>query len=133
MKKGTEWGDTWRKGIHKGFEYVHDFYTKSNFIILNEIFNEIEKEDDFKSKELLMFWFTASQSRLHKMNRYAPQHKRHVGPMANTYYVSPLPTEISPFYFFKEKLNMLSEHEIEPSNVILLNELVVFCRNKFDS
>ena len=35
--------------------------------------------------------------------------------------------------FFKEKLNMLSEHEIEPSNVILLNELVVFCRNKFDS
>ena len=35
--------------------------------------------------------------------------------------------------FFKEKLNMLSEHEIEPSNVILLNELVVFCRNKFGS
>ena len=35
--------------------------------------------------------------------------------------------------FFKEKLNMLSEHEIEPSNMILLNELVVFCRNKFDS
>ena len=35
--------------------------------------------------------------------------------------------------FFKEKLNMLSEHELEPSNVILLNELVIFCRNKFDS
>jgi hypothetical protein len=35
--------------------------------------------------------------------------------------------------FFKEKLNMLSEHEIEPSNVILLNELIVFCRNKFES
>jgi len=35
--------------------------------------------------------------------------------------------------FFKEKLNMLSEHEIEPSNMILLNELVVFCRNKFES
>ena len=35
--------------------------------------------------------------------------------------------------FFKEKLNMLSEHEIEPSNVVLLNELIVFCRNKFES
>ena len=35
--------------------------------------------------------------------------------------------------FFNEKLNILTEHEIEPSNVILLNELVVFCRNKFDS
>ena len=35
--------------------------------------------------------------------------------------------------FFKEKLNMLSEHEIEPSNVILLNELIVFCRKKQSS
>lgn len=35
--------------------------------------------------------------------------------------------------FFKEKLNMLSEHEIKPSNVVLLNELIVFCRNKFES
>ena len=35
--------------------------------------------------------------------------------------------------FFKEKLNILTEHEIEPFNMILLNELVVFCRNNFDS
>ena len=35
--------------------------------------------------------------------------------------------------FFNEKLNILTEHEIEPFNMILLNELVVFCRNKFDS
>ena len=35
--------------------------------------------------------------------------------------------------FFKEKLNMLPEHEIEPSNVILLNELIVFCRKKQSS
>ena len=35
--------------------------------------------------------------------------------------------------FFNEKLNILPEHEIEPSRVVLLNELVVFCRNKFDS
>jgi hypothetical protein len=35
--------------------------------------------------------------------------------------------------FFKERLNILPEHEIEPSNLILLNELVVFCRNKFHS
>ena len=35
--------------------------------------------------------------------------------------------------FFKEKLNILPDHEIEPSRVVLLNELIVFCRNKFDS
>ncbi len=33
--------------------------------------------------------------------------------------------------FFKEKLNMLYEHEIEPSNVVLLNEFGIFCREKF--
>lgn len=103
LNKGSDWGDTWRKGIHKGFEYVHDFYTKANFIIINSIYNEIETIEDYKLREMLLFWFTASQSRLHKMNRYAPQHNRHVGPMANTYYISPLPTEISPFYFFDDK------------------------------
>ena len=35
--------------------------------------------------------------------------------------------------FFNEKLNILTEHEIEPFNMILLNELVVFCRNKVES
>jgi hypothetical protein len=33
--------------------------------------------------------------------------------------------------FFNEKLNLLPEHEIDPKKVILLNELVIFCREKF--
>ena len=41
------------------------------------------------------------------MNRYSPQHSRHVGPMANTYYISPTPAEISPFYFLEDKLKAL--------------------------
>ena len=122
LNSGKEWGDTWRKGIHSDIEYVHDFYTKTNFIIINEIFKEINEVKDFKTKEILKFWFTASQSRLHKMNRYAPQHKRHVGPMANTYYISPLPTEISPFYFFKEKQkNILNVKELRNRNVSIVS------------
>ena len=35
--------------------------------------------------------------------------------------------------FFNEKLNLLPEHEIDPKKVILLNELVIFCREKFYS
>ena len=35
--------------------------------------------------------------------------------------------------FFKEKLNILPEQKLDPPNMILLNELVTFCRNKFDS
>jgi hypothetical protein len=35
--------------------------------------------------------------------------------------------------FFNEKLNLLPEYEIDPKKVILLNELVIFCREKFYS
>ena len=45
------------------------------------------------------------------MNRYAPQHARHVGPMANTLYLSPTPAEISPFYFAKLKVKENSIHK----------------------
>ena len=35
--------------------------------------------------------------------------------------------------FFKEKLNMLPEQKLDSKKLILLNELVIFCRKKFDS
>ena len=34
--------------------------------------------------------------------------------------------------FFNEKLNMLPEQKLDPEKLILLNELVIFCRKKFD-
>jgi len=106
--KGESWGDTWRAGVHLGLKYWSDFYSKSNIIILSHIYNQILNLTlDERIIKALIFWFTASQSRLHKMNRYSPQHQRHVGPMANTYYISPTPAEISPFYFMEEKIKDL--------------------------
>ena len=35
--------------------------------------------------------------------------------------------------FFNEKLNMLPEQKLDSKKLILLNELVIFCRKKFDS
>jgi len=35
--------------------------------------------------------------------------------------------------FFKEKLNMLPEQKLDSKKLILLNELVIFCREKFYS
>lgn len=34
--------------------------------------------------------------------------------------------------FFIEKLNILPEQKLDPKKVIFLDELVTFCRNKFD-
>lgn len=105
MGIGERWGDTWRAGYHVGFNHVHNFYTKRNLLILSRFYKLIK---DYKCndrlKSYLLAWFTSSQSRLHIMNRYAAKHHRHVGPLANTLYVSGTPTEISPFYFINSKI-----------------------------
>ena len=34
--------------------------------------------------------------------------------------------------FFKQRLNVPPEYELDPKKLILLNELVIFCRKKFN-
>lgn len=133
--KGTEWGDTWRAGVHQGVKYWTDFYTKANLIILCSVYEKIlAYTKDDRIRKTLLFWFTASQSRLHRMNRYSPQHLRHVGPMANTYYISPTPTEISPFYFMETKIKDLNydfvstrksvNSIVSATNILLANDSI---------
>jgi DNA modification methylase len=98
-------GDKTSDPIRIGITNLHQFYTSRNLHILAKIFSEIDIYDcDRRFKNYLRSWFTSSQSRLHRMNRYAAQHNRHVGPLANTLYVSSTPTEISPFYFVGSKI-----------------------------
>ena len=98
-------GDKTSDPINIGITNLHHFYTDRNLYILSKLFFEIESfECDRRMKNYLRSWFTSSQSRLHRMNRYAAQHNRHVGPLANTLYVSSTPTEISPFYFVNSKI-----------------------------
>lgn len=100
--QGTEWGDLAR-GYHIGTTHVHHFYSKKNRWILAAVHSKISKFEG-RIRNLLMAWFTSSHSRLTRMNRYMPNHGRHVGPLSGTYYLSSLPTEISPFYFLNVKL-----------------------------
>lgn len=105
MGIGEHWGDTWRAGYHIGFNHVHNFYTRRNLIILSRFYSLVNDfKCDVRLKSYLNSWFTSSLSRLHIMNRYAANHHRHVGPLANTLYVSGTPAEISPFYFIKLKI-----------------------------
>lgn len=98
-------GDKTSDPLNIGITNLHHFYTDRNLYILTKLLSEIDSFDcDKRMKNYLRSWFTSSQSRLHRMNRYAAQHNRHVGPLANTLYVSSTPTEISPFYFVKSKI-----------------------------
>ena len=102
LKTGDKTSDPYRLGIY----YMHQFYSKRNLTILARLKQLIEKyKCDERLKSYLRIWFTSCQSRLHMMNRYAAKHHRHVGPLANTFYVSATPTEISPFYFIKSKIS----------------------------
>jgi len=106
MGIGEKWGDTWRAGYHAGYNHVHNFYTRRNLLILSKFHTLInEYSCDGRLKSFLWAWFTSSLSRLHIMNRYAANHHRHVGPLANTLYISGTPAEISPFYFVKSKIS----------------------------
>ena len=99
-------GDKTGEPLRIGITHVHHFYTKRNLYILSAVLNAImHTAVDGRTKSYLTAWFTSSHSRLHRMNRYAPQHHRHVGPMANTLYLSPTPAEISPFYFMRTKIS----------------------------
>ena len=114
LEAGDKTTDPFRLGIY----YLHQFYTKKNLAILARFKELIEQYNcDERLKAFLRIWFTSCQSRLHMMNRYAAKHHRHVGPLANTFYVSATPTEISPFYFIKSKiednsLDIDSEHNV---------------------
>ncbi len=98
------WGDQWRSSYHLGVTHTHHFYTKRNLWILCAIWHRIERTSDQALKRLLQFWFTASLSRVTRLNRYMAQHDRHVGPLAGTLFIGPIQAEISPFYFFREKI-----------------------------
>ena len=96
-------GDEARRNDKFGFMHTNDFYTKRNLIIINEFYVKIN-EYNGGLKNYLLKWFTSSLNRLTLFNRFAPNHSRHVGPMANTLYISGTPTEISPFNFFQQKI-----------------------------
>ncbi|HBG75209.1 MAG TPA: DNA methylase [Anaerolineae bacterium] len=88
MFKGTEWGDTWRAGVHAGISHVHHFYTRRNLWVLGEYFRKLNNFS-YRLNMVLDFLHGSVLPKITKMNRYMPQHgsRALVGPMANTYYL----------------------------------------------
>jgi len=105
MVRMREGGES-RRNDRLGITHLHHFYTKRNLWVLSAMLFHITQSTttDRRFLNYLKIWFTSSHSRLHKMNRYAAQHKRHVGPLANTLYLSSTPAEISPLSFIGSKI-----------------------------
>ena len=120
LNKGEKWGDTWRAGVHQGLTHVHHFYTRRNLWVLSSFLNKIHKIKTGRLKQMALYFFTSLYSRSHKMNRYIPDHNRHVGPLSGTMYVSFLQVEISIFQVIKDKLKTFRKgiNQIQSNSII---------------
>lgn len=101
IKEGDKTGEPLRIGI----THVHHFYTKRNLRVLSAIHYKTTETCNNRTKKHLLFLFTSIFSRAHKMNRYMPNHNRHVGPLVGTLYIASLPTEINPINIWKDKIS----------------------------
>ncbi|MBK8808659.1 MAG: DNA methylase [Bacteroidales bacterium] len=100
--KGDKSSDPYRVGITN----VHQFYSKSNLILLSKCFDYARSYD---SSQNLIFVLTSMLPKLTNMNRYMPQHgsRALVGPMANTLYIPPFYVEnnsLDQYTFQKKKI-----------------------------
>lgn len=113
MNIGKEWGDYWRQ-YHVGITRVNHFYTKRNLYVLAKCFDCIDKVEDKRIKAMLQFWLSSIYSRSHKLNRYMPDHHRHVGPLSGTLYIPYFQAEINILSLLKDKLNSVSALGVIP-------------------
>lgn len=97
-----------RRNDRTGVTHVHHFYTKRNLYVLSTCFDLIQQEPDLRIKHMLMFWFSSIYSRSHKLNRYMPNHNRHVGPLSGTLYMPFYQAEINILSLLRDKLEAVS-------------------------
>jgi REP element-mobilizing transposase RayT len=112
-------GSESRRNDRYGITHVHQFYTRRNLAVLAATFARIGKGDDVRIKHLLLFWFTSVYSRTHKLNRYMPNHFRHVGPLSGTLYLPTLQAEIIITELLREKIGTI-EHLDSVKDVALV-------------
>ena len=96
-----------RRNDSIGVTHVHQFYTPRNLHVLAKCYNSIMNENDERIKKMLMFWFSSIYSRSHKLNRYMPNHARHVGPLSGTLYFPFFQAEINILNLLEDKLNAM--------------------------
>jgi DNA modification methylase len=118
MREGSES----RRNDRTGVTHVHHFYTKRNLYVLSKCFDLIRKEEDTRLKHILMFWFSSIYSRSHKLNRYMPNHNRHVGPLSGTLYMPYFQTEINILGLLEEKMKAIEAVYGMESNAIVTTQ-----------
>ena len=77
-----------------GFSHVHHFFSRRNLVLLVELWSRIQQIDDPYKRMAGLYLLTGMIQRVCRLNRYMPNHDRHVGPLSGTLYVSQITAEI---------------------------------------
>lgn len=133
MNKGSEWGDQFRTGYHVGITRVNHFYYKRNLYVLAKCNDCIEKIEDKSIQSLLKFWMSSIYSRSHKLNRYMPDHHRHVGPLSGTLYIPYFQAEINIISLLQDKLDSILNISEIPDYSCVSTQSATDLRNIRDS
>jgi len=100
--------------------HVHHLYTDRTWYTLGEYWRAIQSAPvSVRTKHQLMALFTATLPRLDRLNRYMPNHNRHVGPLVGTLYISWLTVEISPIRYWRDKSSAFLSLKSMPGTALL--------------
>jgi DNA modification methylase len=89
-----------------GFTHVHHFFSRRNLQLMAKYWARIYDYDDYKY-QLALYVMTGAIQRICRLNRYMPNHDRHVGPLSGTLYVAPLTAEIPATTYMRERIKDL--------------------------
>ncbi len=89
-----------------GFTHVHHFFSRRNLELMATYWSNIKSYEDRKY-QLALYILTGAIQRVCRLNRYMPNHDRHVGPLSGTLYVAPLVAEIPATSYMRERIKDL--------------------------
>lgn len=87
-----------------GFTHVHHFFTRRNLLVLSRFWHEVRKLEPESSRLAGLYVLTGAIQRVCRLNRYMPNHDRHVGPLSGTLYVAPLTAEIPATNYLRSRI-----------------------------
>lgn len=129
----TREGSESRRNDRTGVTHIHQFYTKRNLYVLSKCYDLIQNETDERIRRMLMFWFSSIYSRSHKLNRYMPNHNRHVGPLSGTLYMPYFQAEINIIGLLEDKLKAIQSVSGTKSNAIITTQSTTDLSNIMDN
>ena len=98
-----------------GFTHVHHFFTERNLVLMGDVWERVRQQEDPTTRLAGLFILTGAIQRVCRLNRYMPNHDRHVGPLSGTLYVAPLTVEIPATNYLLDRVKAIHRIRRPPS------------------